>query len=135
MRTTVEAGKGVFKVAHPHTLFLGQYPPSCCLIKILFPFQEWIYVRGYHFLQKGVPNLQNVGINKIVPPSFRQQIFYNPPITNTPYPLRNRLNCIEISLFEQNKHYLHLATLHILVIKKFYDPLVFFPKIYDPQYI
>ena len=34
---------------------------------------------GYHFLQKGVPNLQKVGVNKLATPLFRQQIIYEPP--------------------------------------------------------
>ena len=45
---------------------------------------------GWHFLRKGVPNLQKVGVDKTATPLFWQQKFYDPPITDTPYPL-NRL--------------------------------------------
>ena len=33
---------------------------------------------GYHFLWKGVPNLQKVSIDKVVTPLFWQQKFYDP---------------------------------------------------------
>ena len=58
---------------------------------------------GYHFLQKGVPNLQKVSSSKIETPLFRQQKSYDHPITNTPYPLI-RLKLYRISLSKQNKH-------------------------------
>ena len=55
------------------------------------------------FFQRGVPNLQKVGIDKTATPYFGNKNFMT-PITDTPYPL-NRLKIVfEISLFEQNKH-------------------------------
>ena len=41
---------------------------------------------GYHFRIEGIPNLQNVGVNKIATPLFRQQNYHD-PTTKTPYPL------------------------------------------------
>ena len=47
-----------------------------------FRLEDW------HFLQKGGPNLQKVGVDKTVTPYFGNKKF--DPITDTPYPL-NRL--------------------------------------------
>ena len=84
------------------------------------------------FRSGGVQNLQKVGINKTTTHLFRQQKIYDPHITDTPYPL-NRLKCIKISLFEQNKHNMgQLVTPYILVItpsyfsfQKFMTPSIF----------
>ena len=96
----------------------------------------WKTMRAIIFFGRGIPNLQKVGVNKIVTPYFGNETLWHhhaPP----PYPL-NRLNYIEIILFEQNKHTIcdHLVTPYILVIKNVMTThLFFFPQIYDPQYI
>ena len=54
--------------------------------------------RGLSFsLERGVPKLQKVVINKIETPYFRNKNF-DPPTTDTPYPL-NRLKIVLKSSF------------------------------------
>ena len=87
--------------------------------------------RGWHFLRKGVQNLQKVTVDKTVTPLFWHQKFYDPHLRYT-LPLKQAKIVLK-SVF-LNKINTLSVTPYILVIKNF-DPPIFFPKIYDPQYI
>ena len=107
--------------------------------------KSWsVIVRGLAFSLEGGPKITKKVATKncnplilmtknSTPPSLTH-IFkiHSPPNTDIPYPL-NRLNCTEISIFEQNKHttYGHLVTLHF-GHQKFYD-LPIFSENYDPS--
>ena len=90
---------------------------------------------GSHFLWKGVPNLQKVGINKISnPPLFQQKKKknYDPHHWYTLLPKQAKIVLKSVFLNKINTICGHLVTPNILVIKNFITPLFFFPKIYDP---
>ena len=67
------------------------------------------------------------------PPPFWQHQFYDPHITDTPYPL-NRLKIVLKSVFLNKINTTHVSVV-ILWLPTFYDPPIFFPKKYEPQYI
>ena len=79
------------------------------------------------FFGREVPNLQKVVVDKTTTPLIRQQKFYDTPITDTPYPL-NRLKLYWNQSF-LNK--INTLSVVILWLPTFYDPLFFFPIIYE----
>ena len=81
------------------------------------------------FFQRGSQIYKKSALIKLRPPYFGNKNFMTPHHRYT-LPPKQAKNCIEISLFEQNKHTTcicgHFVTPYILW------PPIFFPKIYEP---
>ena len=97
-------------------------------------------LRGYYFLWKGVPNLQNVGINKIVTPLFRQEQFYDPTIYHryTLPPKQAKIVLNSVFLNKINTLFVviwWLQCTYILVIKNVMTPYFSFQNLMTSQYI
>ena len=116
---------------------------TACLNQIM-----WLYTEckqtdgvsgGWHFLRKGGPKFTKSRRQWNWDPLFRQQICYDPPITDTPYPL-NRLKLYWNQFFEHNKptilwsfcDSLHFARMSSQIL---WPPYFSFQKFMGPQYI
>ena len=91
-----------------------------------------VQVRGYHFLRKGVINLQKVSINKITTPLFRQQKFYEPHHRYTLPPKQAKIVLKSVFL-NKITHYVHLVTPYILIIKNCMTPYFSFKNFMTPS--
>ena len=81
-----------------------------------------------------VPNLQNVGVNKIAAPPISATKFYDPPHHWYTLPPKQAKLYWNQSFWTKYTHCGHLVTPYILVIKNLImTPLLFFPKIDDPN--
>ena len=92
---------------------------------------------SWHFLRKGAPNYKKSASIKLRPPILATKN-YDPPPPHHRYTLTPKQAKIVLKSVFLNK----IDTLTVVILwlptfgsSKTYDPPIFFPKIYDPQYI
>ena len=111
------------------------------LIEVIYPALSrcslFLDMRGLAFSSEGWSQIyRKVSVDKTVPLYLGNKNFMTPH--RYTYPLnRLKLYCIEINLFEQNKHTIcgHLVAPYILVIKNFMTPPFFLSKnLWPPQH-